>query len=419
MSPANSSVPPLRIVQAALRKTTETLAKELACPTATAPAWSDFEWRAARAVAAMHGVSPLLSTTLRWQGPQEWQRFLQEQRAHTARRHRRIEHLLQLLDARARADGIPAVALKGAALHALGLYSAGERPMADIDLLVRERDVERATHLLEALAFQRSHAYWRHRSFTPVEATTRPGLGEHSDNHIKVELHDRIRENLPVRSAEVSEIVFPPWPHPGLNAYPSIAALMSHLLLHAAGSIASRSLRLLQLHDIALLAGRMTAMDWDEVLHVERHPRTPWWTLPPLLLTDRYYANCIPPRILAALAPHCPWVLRRVIDRQTLSDVSLSFVWIEAFPGIEWAQSLGEVLRYVAKRIRPDAEMMSTRKSTAITEPGLAANPWTHLHQGARILRWATSRPPRPATMYAVRAALAQPDSGIAHGAAR
>jgi hypothetical protein len=50
--------------------------------------------------------------------------------------------------------------------------------------------------------------------------------------------------------------------------------------------------------------------------------------------------------------------------------------------------------------------MMSTRRSLASSEPGLAANPWTHLQQHSRILRWVASKPPRPATMYAVRAAL-------------
>jgi hypothetical protein len=119
-----------------LRKITEVLAQELACPTQAVPDWSDFEWIMARAVAAMHGVSPLLSRALRWQGPAGWTRFLEEQRAHTATRHARIAELLLRLDQRAREAGVAAVALKGVALHAFGVYQAGERPMADVDLLV-------------------------------------------------------------------------------------------------------------------------------------------------------------------------------------------------------------------------------------------------------------------------------------------
>jgi len=69
MNETRSAVPPPTAFPGTLRKITETLAGELACPTQHAPAWSDFEWKIARAVAAMHGVSPLLSRTLRWRGP--------------------------------------------------------------------------------------------------------------------------------------------------------------------------------------------------------------------------------------------------------------------------------------------------------------------------------------------------------------
>src|ERR1700722_13729009 len=85
-----------------LRRITECLAQELGCPTQIAPDWSEFEWIVARAVAAMHGVSPLLARALRWQGPAGWAGLLEEQRAHTAKRHIRIDDLLLRLDQRAR-----------------------------------------------------------------------------------------------------------------------------------------------------------------------------------------------------------------------------------------------------------------------------------------------------------------------------
>jgi hypothetical protein len=69
MNESRSAVPPPMAFPGTLRKITETLAAELACSSQRAPDWSDFEWKIARAVSAMHGVSPLLSKTLRWQGP--------------------------------------------------------------------------------------------------------------------------------------------------------------------------------------------------------------------------------------------------------------------------------------------------------------------------------------------------------------
>lgn len=156
---AMGSPPPSRTsVQRALRVTTERLANELARPTRHTPDWSDFEWRIARATAAMHGVSPLLATRLSWRGPEGWQQFLASQRAHTQQRQRRIEELLHSIDAQARKMGLGIVALKGAALHALGLYEAGERPMADLDLLVARQDVTGATSLIEALGFRQTPA---------------------------------------------------------------------------------------------------------------------------------------------------------------------------------------------------------------------------------------------------------------------
>ena len=136
--------PSRNAVQAALRTTTETLARELAQPRALAPEWSEFEWRVGRAVATMHGISPLLSLVLRWQGPAGWAQFLIEQREHTAQRYERTRELLLLIEERAHACGLGLIALKGAALHAIGLYAPGERPMADVDLLTREEDSPRA-----------------------------------------------------------------------------------------------------------------------------------------------------------------------------------------------------------------------------------------------------------------------------------
>jgi hypothetical protein len=138
----------LQMLHRTLQRTTERLASELGRPTSVAPDWSATEWAVARAVVAIHGVSALLADALRWQGPAGWAQFLAEQKAHTARRFLRIQQLLQLLDNRAHDAGIALVPLKGAALHASGIYTAGERPMADVDLLVRKADSQRARQTL-------------------------------------------------------------------------------------------------------------------------------------------------------------------------------------------------------------------------------------------------------------------------------
>jgi hypothetical protein len=397
-----------RQLQATLTHVTERLAHELAHPTPKAPDWSDFEWNIAKAVAAMHGVSPLLSRSLRWRGPEGWMHFLEEQRVHVTQRHARIEKLLLQIDQTACETGVAITTLKGVALHALGLYTCGERPMADVDLLVHPQDAAPAVRLIESLGFRECRTNLRERAFAPLQSHSAGALGEHANNDITIELHDRIWERLPLHVNDIADAVFPREPQSGLNGYPSRAALMTHLLLHTAGGMAAKSVRLIQLNDLALVGRQMTESDWDELLQWGSRGGRLWWALPPLRLTLRYYALSVPTRALRALESGCPWILRRNARRPILSDVSFSHLWVDAFPGIEWSRSIPEMLSYAASRIRPNAEQLAARATTAVTQDWSADSQWSTLSHGRRIARWLASRPVRPATMHVLRATLAE-----------
>jgi hypothetical protein len=400
-------MPPQSALQAALSETTERLARELASPAVAPPEWSGLEWLMARVVAAIHGVSPLLAGALRWQGPDEWHEFLCRQAVQTAARHTRIAELLRLIDLRAREQGIAVVALKGAELHATGVYRGGERPMGDIDLLVRGSDMAATTHILESLGLRASISTWKHRTFVPE--TPHPphrSLGEHADNDLNIDLHERVWEALPLATQDVTPRIMPSPAQPGLNRYPSTAALMIHLLLHAAGTIVLRNVRLLQLHDVALLSARMTEGDWDELLRLATADGGYWWAWPPLALTARYYPAAIPERVMSATVAVCPALLRAVARRQTLSDVSLSRLPIEAFPGIEWSQSLPEACRYAMRRAVPGAETRTTRADRVTTRGADVASRWEQLPQWRRVLRWLSAPQPRTETLYPIRLAL-------------
>jgi hypothetical protein len=390
-----------------LHKVTERLAHELASPTQTAPDWSDEEWTIARAVAVLHGISPLLSRLLRWRGPSTWKAFLDEQRTHTRARHLRIQELLLSINQRALEAGVAATALKGAALHQAGFYEPGDRPMADVDLLVRPADVARTIAVLASLGYRQSAESWKERVFTPVDDSAAAEFGEHTANDLKIELHERICEKLPWYLTDVSESVFPPRPIAGLNGYPSNAALMRHLLLHAAGSMAFQSLRILQLHDIALLAGRMSDADWKEFTGSSTAHARPWWAYPPLQLTSRYYQIVMPAGVLAVLKDDCRFTLRAFGAKKSLVDVSYSYLWVKAFPGIEWSQSIGELLRFAASRVRPNEMHLAKRKELVVSQTWARQAEWSSLSQRSRMLRWLTSRQTRPATMHVIEAAFA------------
>ena len=404
-------LPPLKIVKVGLRRTTEALAVELARtqPVSATPEWNDLEWQLASAAAAGHGVSPLLSRFSTWQNP-EWQRFLASQREHVEHRHRHIVALLKRIDAGARAAGLAIVPLKGSALHALGLYAPGDRPMADIDLLVRENDAGPAIELLLELDYVESFAQWKHRVFKPAGRAPVAGLGEHRDTPVNIELHTRIQERLPVSTVDITERIYPRESRPGLNDYPSTGALMNHLLLHTAGNICNRSLRLLHLHDISLLATHMVASDWD-VLWDEDAAAPPWWALPPLRLVARYYRNAVPGAMFDRIEHDCPPLLRTMSRRQTLTQLSCSELWLHALAGIEWSRSVREAGRYVRNRVKPSKEAIKERADMVRTQLWLQGQSWVRQNQGRRILTLLTRQVPRMDTLYVVRAALEVPAS--------
>lgn len=399
-------MPPLPIVQNALRVTTERLAAELAAPGAEAPDWTPFEWRAAMAVAAMHGISALLAGRLRWHGPASWTSFLAEQKEQGLLRQQRTQQLLAGIDAAARQAQIPLLALKGSALLDLALYSPGERPMSDIDLLSREQDLAASGRLIQALGYEEGMTMWKHIEYQPIGTAKDRAFGEHIGNPIKIELHGRIMERLPLRNVAITAQVFPPSAHPGLNPYPSLAALMRHLLLHAAGNMCFQSMRLIHLHDIAALAGRLQTSDWDELMQPGEDGQKPWWILPPLALVDRYFAGRIPAQLLSHAALRCPPLLRWVSKRHRIVDISLSKLSIPMLPGVAWSRSTTEAFAWALNRLYPGRQTVAAYKKAALGEHIPTVTGWAQLSRWQKGLRILTRSSPRPQTMYSVQRAL-------------
>ena len=400
-------LPPFKTLARALTQTTETLACELGKPTERAPAWSDLEWRIAEAVAALHGIAALLARDLRWSGPPRWRAFLSAQTDQTVQRRAWIAALLARVDAALRARGIAAVALKGAALYELGLYPGGERPMGDIDLLLADADLARAADALGSLGYSTGFTTWRHQSLDPDQPVSGAAkFGEHIDNPIKIELHTRIVERLPVDEVDITNLEFPRNARPGLNPYPTQVDAMRHLLLHAAGNMRARALRLVQLHDIALLGPRLRDNDWDRLLSEGVGGRGLWWALPPLALTRLYYPASLPERVVDALRAGCPSLLRRAARTQRITDVSWSRLRIQAFPGIEWSTSAIEAIRFIKSRVWPDRAALAELEIGNRVLAYASAAPWYGDSHAVRILRWAFSSPPRVQTIHSVRQAL-------------
>ncbi len=395
---AELAMPRSAQLQAMLRTTTERLAQELASPEAQAPAWTALQWRVAMAAAVMHGASALLAGRLRWHGPPAWQAFLDGQQLQGRLRQARTQDLLRAIDAAARRAQLPLVALKGSALLDLALHAPGERPMSDIDLLCAPPHFEAAGRLVEGLGYRAGAAHRRHREYQPLDSAAGRVFGEHIDNPVKIELHGHIAERLPLREVDITAQIFPTTARPGLNPYPSLPALMQHLLLHAAGNLCARGLRLIQLHDIALLADRLNNEDWDGA--------DAGWALPPLALVERYFPGRVPAAVLGRAAARCPPVLRWAARRWRLADVSLSHLGTPMLPGIEWSASAGEAFAWARTRLHPGRDAIAATRQAALAQHALAGAAWARQARWRKLLRVLAGRAPRSATVYSVQAAL-------------
>jgi hypothetical protein len=89
-----------------------------------------------------------------------------------------------------------------------------------------------------------------------------------------------------------------------------------------------------------------------------------------------------------------------------LTDVSWSNLRIAAFPGIEWARSPLEALRFANSRILPGKAALGELESAVNLLPEMRTIPWYGQRHATRIVRWLFTRPPRVQTMRSVLDAL-------------
>lgn len=406
------ALPGFSVIAHALRETTERLVREIVSPRTDPPRWNDFEWGVARAVCAMHGITALLAPRLLWRGPADWEYFLREQQEQTLARHELIGERLASLDRAAANAGLRYVALKGSALREFCVHHPGERPMGDIDILVQPADVPLAARVVESIGYEPAFQARRHVVFIPRErSSASSSYAEHVSSPLRIEVHQRVGESLPISVVDITESLWPSEPRAGANPYASFAALLRHLCLHAAGNMRANAMRFLQLYDCALLARRMGDSDWRELLGAEPWDSA-WWIWPTLAMAERHVPGSIPAPVLMDFARACPRRLRGRFERCEVSDVSWSNLRIPALPGVEWARSFGEVLRFARKRVFPSREDLEELHAGLHANPSIEQSRWYRGSQAARVLRWATSRPPRVQTLASVRAALSAGRSG-------
>jgi hypothetical protein len=175
-----------------------------------------------------------------------------------------VEHSGRVVDG-LRAAGVPAVTLKGPAMAARFWGEVTFRPSSDVDALIAPRNYRPAQAALEAMGYERSDPYpdWYLRGWHyNLGYVPKDGTGP------KVELHwSFVRPYLgrPDVAAVIAAAEDVDCDGRGLPAPRPAVQLLSagtHLLFH--------DLHLRSLMDIALIAGALSAAEWDEAVAFAR-----------------------------------------------------------------------------------------------------------------------------------------------------
>ncbi len=184
-------------------------------------------------------------------------------------RARRLLETLGATVAALHAAGVEVVALKGAVLAFFHYPDPALRPMGDLDLLLKEPgDLSRATEALRRAGWRALFDTSRHRVFArPDERVARPA-SEDPDNPIRVEIHTSFRLPVLGRAYDASAALRADAETRDLAGTPVTvaagAALLTHLLYHAAEDFAGNGIRGIQAHDFRLLARERGLLAPDE-----------------------------------------------------------------------------------------------------------------------------------------------------------
>lgn len=270
-------------------------------PPGADPGWSPDTWQAFKLASRVHGVAPLLHELLQsspWlaAGLKAW---LARQAELNAQRVLRMQAELRDILALFARHEVAVAPLKGSVMTACFYELPGQRPLADLDLLVRPADFERAQALLRQMGYEPAVAHWKHTEFVkPGNRTVVSTEFEHPDNPRKLELHRHCRETF---GGPVIDLTGLMWQHirPGEllgqpARLPQPEALWLHLLVHHTYHAWQGKARLIQLVDLARLTpqvGQPTGL----LSRIDAR-----YTYPSLALLRRYFPAAIDEALIAA-----------------------------------------------------------------------------------------------------------------------
>jgi putative nucleotidyltransferase-like protein len=223
------------------------------------------DWARLLVLAEEHGVEGLLAASLREvEGalvpPEIKQRLAERKRAQTFFTLRLNAELFRLLE-QFRANRIGAVVVKGPVLAVQAYGDPAMRCYGDLDLLVRQQDIRRATELMSAAGFVPAVP------LSAIDAGKIPGqyLFYKPDSKLIVELHNDFTlryfpRRLPLEEffARQIRVQVDGQAVPALSVEDELVLVCIHGAKHFWE-------RLMWITDVAALVSRQTGMDWERV----------------------------------------------------------------------------------------------------------------------------------------------------------
>ncbi|MGB8493861.1 MAG: nucleotidyltransferase family protein [Candidatus Acidiferrum sp.] len=223
------------------------------------------DWSRLLVLAEEHGVLAHLAGRLRELDenlvPAEIRRTLLERhRAQVFSTLRMTAELFRLLDLFAAKD-IPALVVKGPVLAMQAYGDPAMRSYGDLDLLVRQRDIRRATESLQATGYQAAVP------LRAIDAGKIPGqyLFSKRDAKLLVELHNDFTlryfpRRLPIEDffARQIRVRLDAYDAPALSVEDELVLICIHGAKHLWE-------RLIWVADVAALVSRQTGIDWERV----------------------------------------------------------------------------------------------------------------------------------------------------------
>lgn len=319
------------------------------------------DWTGLEERARYHGLTPLLATSLEAQPridvPEEMRQALADSHKSSALAGATKFHELDRVLALTRAEKIPLLLLKGAALARWLYPQPSLRPFGDVDILIHQTDVPRLQACLAARAYQPgqelaggfSDAFY---SELALQQTAPPRLALDVHWHLFVPLY--FRRHMNVAWFWERTLEYTHGDSAALLLHPT--AQLVHLTVHA--SLNHRHTpRLLWLYDLALLFAKHGGeIDWDDAARLARTSQVTrsvydilaqvqeWWGVAapaPFMETLRNTRVGLDEKIAFALtaAPHN--------QARVLSDAL-------AAPGMQ------NKFQYAARHLLPDAAYMQT-----------------------------------------------------------